>query len=449
MSAGLLLTTLLVAPPCDLEVRGRVLDEATAAPVVDAEVSVDKRGETTSDETGAYVLTGLCPGNVRITASRADYAPRSQTVRLPRDGEVDLIVQPRDVDVLDDVVVVAPAPKSLDTAATDTLDGDALDDLRGQGLADALASVSGVTVLRGPAGGMGKPIIRGQVGRRNLILYDRVRHESQKWGLEHPPEIDPFAADSITVIKGAGGIRYGPDAIGGVVLIDPPPLPTEPGVTGEVHLVGTSNERRGVTAARVQGTHRFLRGLAWRAEGNISRGASSVTPDYPMDNTGTYVWNAGGSLGYARRGFSLQTSYRRQRMKGGIFTGLRAETAADFEDSLGLDRPSGADAYRQDYEIERAFHDVTHDMLIARGKAPLGKAGTLVATYALQVNDRDEFDIVRQNISGPQIEFDLRTHSAELVFEQSPLSLGSTALLEGSAGGQYYDRRNRYDGSDP
>jgi iron complex outermembrane receptor protein len=368
---------------------------------------------------------------------------------VPSEEVVDIVLRPRDVDVLDDVVVVAPAPKKLDTTASDALTDDELDDLRGRGLADALASMSGVSVLRGPAGGMGKPIIRGQVGRRNLILYDRVRHESQKWGLEHAPEIDPYGADTITVVKGAGGIRYGPDAIGGVVLIDPPPLPTEPAVSGEVHLTGTTNERRGTVAARVEGTHRWLRGFAWRAEGNVSRGASAVTPDYVLDNTGSRVWNAGGSLGYERKGFSLQVSYRHHAMKAGIFTGLRAETASEFEASLEQNTPAGVEFYRRDYEIERAFQDVTHDLAIVRGRAPLGKAGDLVLTYSYQDNRRDEYDIVRQNISGPQIELDLITHTVDAAFEQSPVALGAAAVLEGEVGGVYSGRRNEYDGSEP
>ncbi len=34
-------------------------------------------------------------------------------------------------------------------------------------------------------------------------------------------EIDPFSAGSISVIRGAAGARYGPDAIGGVILVEP------------------------------------------------------------------------------------------------------------------------------------------------------------------------------------------------------------------------------------
>lgn len=438
----------LAAAPCEDRLEGRIVDESTGSTIPRVTVAIGDQ-EVITDDDGVFVLTALCAGRVTVTASRADYTRQSQRVQVPSSEPVSLVLRPRDVDVLDDVVVVAPAPKSLDTTASDALTDEELDDLRGRGLADALSSMAGVSVLRGPAGGMGKPIIRGQVGRRNLILYDRVRHESQKWGLEHAPEIDPFGADSITVIKGAGGIRYGPDAIGGVVLIDPPPLPSDPGVTGEVHLVGTTNERRGTVATRVQGTHRVLPGFAWRAEGNFSRGASAMTPEYPLDNTGTRIWNAGGSLGYERRGFSLQTSYRHHEMKAGIFTGLRAETADDFEAALGLGRPLGAANYLRDYEIERAFQSVSHDLAIVRGRAPLGKAGTLVATYAYQDNERDEFDVVRQNITGPQLELDLRTHTGDVVFEQSPVALGSAALLEGDVGAVFVHRRNEYDGSDP
>ena len=62
--------------------------------------------------------------------------------------------------------------------------------------------------------------------KRVLKLYDGVRHEGQDWGLDHSPEIDPFAAGAMHVVKGASGVRYGPDAIAGVLL--PPDCATGP-----------------------------------------------------------------------------------------------------------------------------------------------------------------------------------------------------------------------------
>ncbi len=460
VAGALLLAWTGIAAPaanaCVEEVRGQTLDAATAEAIGGVKI-VLRRGEetlqtSTTDDDGKFTLVGVCPGTYRVEAVRADYQAQQRAVRAGGDA-VSLTLEPHNVDVLDDVVVTAPARERLDTASRSTVAGEDLDRVRGQGLADALANVSGVTVLRSPAGGLGKPIIRGHVGRRNLILYDGVRHESQKWGVDHAPEIDPFAADSISVVKGAGGIRYGPDAIGGVVLIDPPPLPTTPkhgsSITGETHAIGVSNGLRGTTATRVQGAHAKLPGFAWRLEGNASRSAGLSTPDYPLDNTGSRIWNAGATLGYARRGFSIEGTYRRHDMKSGIFSGTLNENPEQFEQGLALDRPQSADLYRRDYQISRAFQKVTHDIGLVRGRAPLGRFGDLVATYAMQTDERDEFDTVREAITGPQLSFDLRTHSGELVLEQAPVALGSVADLEGSFGGSYVFRSNRYDGSDP
>jgi iron complex outermembrane receptor protein len=439
----------LAPAECDTLVRGRVVDAATGEAIASATVTLDDTRSTSGDD-GTFAIEGVCAGERRLTISRADYDASSRTIAVREDEvNVDVTLEPVAVDVLDDVVVVAPARQRVDTAASDTLDDAALARVRGRSLADALATVSGVTVLRGSAGGVGKPIIRGMEGRRNLILYDRVRLESQKWGIEHAPEIDPFAADAITVIKGAGGIRYGPDAIGGVVLIDPPPLPDEPGVSGETHLIGVSNGLRGTTATRMQGAHARAPGFAWRIEGNATRGGSLMTPDYPLDNTGSRIWNAGATLGYRKRGFSIEGTYRRHDMKAGVFTGLRTESAEEFEEGLTLDEPVSADLYRREYRIDRAFQRVTHDLGLLRGRAPLGKAGDLVATYSIQYNDRDEFDLVRASVVGPQYEFDLLTHAGDLAFEQTPVALGVRADLEGSVGTSYLHQRNRFDGSDP
>ena len=171
---------------------------------------------------------------------------------------------------------------------------------RGQGLADAL----GLDRRRVGAPNPARVALANRSsavtsGAGISILYNRVRHESQKWGIDHAPEVDPFAADSITVVKGAGGIRYGPDAIGGVVLIDPPPLPQTPKtgsrIGGEVHAIGVSNGLRGTTATRLEGAHAKLPGFGWRIEANGTRSAALSTPEYPLDNTGSRICERGGN----------------------------------------------------------------------------------------------------------------------------------------------------------
>ena len=47
------------------------------------------------------------------------------------------------------------------------------------------------------------------------------------------------------------------DAVGGVVLVEPPPLPRTPGITGQTNLIGVSNGRQGTATARIDGAHRL------------------------------------------------------------------------------------------------------------------------------------------------------------------------------------------------
>ncbi|MBA2320606.1 MAG: Plug domain-containing protein, partial [Deltaproteobacteria bacterium] len=88
-----------------------------------------------------------------------------------------------------EIVVIAPSAAELETHAVTTLGEAELARSSGQDLGQTLGNVPGVTAARGTSDAT-KPIIRGQVERRLLVLFDGVRHESQKWGLDHATEID-------------------------------------------------------------------------------------------------------------------------------------------------------------------------------------------------------------------------------------------------------------------
>lgn len=464
MSASFLAIALsvLAAPDrsaCTDVVEGRVVDDVSGEPVVGAVVRLGDASMET-DDTGHFELRGICPGDHVLTIEPVEYevaegeAAEDEPVQYETieyevtvDGRawVDVHALPREIDHDEHVLVEVALTPTTETRASTTLEGEALARTRGKTFADALTAVSGVTVLRSSAGGLGKPVIRGQYGRRNLLLNDGVRHEGQRWGIDHAPEIDPFSAGSITVIKGAGSIRYGPDAVGGVVLVDPLPLPRTPGVTGQAHLVGVTNGRQGIAAARVDGAHRRLPGFAWRVEGNTSRSAALIAPDYPLDNTGSLVWNAGGTLGYTGDGWDVRLSYRRHFLKAGLCSCLSNSTTEAFEQSFARGIPVGVEAYSSEYRIERAFQRVTHDLVAAHTRVSLGRAGELSATYAFQDNHRQEFDVVRTGVQGPQLEFGLQTHAGDLAFEHAPVALAEGLWLEGTAGAAFSYQVNAFD----
>lgn len=332
-----------------------------------------------------------------------------------------------------------------DTHAKETLTEESMDRAQGKDLGETISEIPGVTTSRGSVDAT-KPIIRGQYERRLLILFDGVRHESQKWGIDHAPEIDPFAAGQISVVKGAAGVKYGPDAIGGVVLVDPPRMRTEPGFGGRTQLVGVSNGRRGISATRLEGASTRVPGLSWRLEGNYGRGAAMRTPTYVVGNTASEQWNASSSVQYQAGLHQLRISYYHFSLTSGVCYCANSGTPSDFLSQIDRDKPIGSENWEESYSIGKPKQSVQHDLLLGRGLFVLGNAGVLRTTYSFQLNRRREYEHVRESITGPQYDFTLHTHSLETAFLHAPIALGVSSTMEGEAGVVASRQDNVYSG---
>lgn len=455
LSVTLLVLAMAPAPspaergPCELRWQGRVVDADTAEPIPGARVAMRSESESEArfaqtDAAGRVRVEGLCAGPMRVNVVESDHEGLHVIVELDA-SEVETILE---LDALhghhDAHVIVIHDDGNASVGASESLSGAALARTRGQGLADALEGMAGVAVLRGTAGGMGKPIIRGQFGRRNLILFDGIRHEGQDWGLDHAPEVDPNAADRITVVKGAGTTRYGADGSGGVVLLEPRPLPRQPTLGGEVGSFGFSNPLGGGGSARIDYAPAKLRGFAIRVEGNVARHRAALTPDYALDNTGAWTWNAGTKLGWASERVDVEVGYRVMRQRLGICTCLQISTPEEFQRGIARDRPVASDLYRADFAIERAKQEVTHHLAFARTRASLGRVGELHAVYAFQYDARQEFEVVRDSVSGPQLEFGLATHTLELGLEHAALRMREWTLV-GTLGATLLHQQNEFE----
>ena len=196
-------------------------------------------------------------------------------------------------------VVVTATPLAGSNLATipSKVDADQILQQGGSSLADSLANVPGVS-SSGFAAGASRPIIRGMDANRVRILENGTSSsDASDIGPDHGVPIDPISTRSIEVVRGAGTLRYGSQAIGGVVnAINnriPLTLPDKP--SGEVQAAYDSVSDAGQGAAL----------------GDVGLGKFAVHADGFYRHTDNYDTPLGEQANSFFRGdgFSLGSSY--------------------------------------------------------------------------------------------------------------------------------------------
>jgi len=107
-------------------------------------------------------------------------------------------------------------------------------------LMQTLDRLPGVTTID-IGSGQSKPMIRGLAFNRVVVAEHGVKHEAQQWGADHGLEIDQYAVERLEVIKGPLSLKYGSDAIGGLIEIGQAAIPEAGSAGGSADLTGNSN----------------------------------------------------------------------------------------------------------------------------------------------------------------------------------------------------------------
>ncbi|MFD2513223.1 TonB-dependent receptor [Pontibacter locisalis] len=423
---------------CGLTISGKVLDHDSRVPLVGATVSIPKlQRATVADEYGNYHFHHLCQGSYTLKVTYLGYEEETFSVKITSSTVRDLQLHV-DSRQLSQVEVIGNR-LSEEAQSSGTISGRELEATRGLSLGESIKNISGMsTIQTGPT--ISKPVIHGLHSNRILILNNGVRHEGQQWGAEHAPEIDPFAASEIKVVKGAAGVRYGADAIGGVVLVEPAPLRDCVGVNGELNLLGTTNNRQGAVSATVDGKAAKLPALSWRLQGTLKRAGNARTADYYLQNTGFSEANFSGALGYKKENFGAEVFYSQFNTRLGILKAAHIGNLTDLYNAIARDRPEQT-SYDFSYTIERPFQDVTHHLLKTKAYLNTGDAGKLEFVYGFQRNIREEYDAHRASGTNPELTLDITTHTTETVWEHAPLG-----NFSGSAGISTIYQNNIYSG---
>ncbi len=196
---------------------------------------------------------------------------------------------------------------------------------------DALSSIPGVSLINiGPA--IAKPVVRGLGYNRVVVMNDGIRQEGQQWGDEFGIEIDEYAVERVEVLKGPASLRYGSDAMAGVINLLPQSFAPEGKIAGRfLTNYQTSN---GLLAGNF-----FLggnqKGFVWNVNYTYK------TAHAYKNKYDGYVWNSNygennlkGMLGVQKKwGFSTLT-FSMFNLKTGIIEGARDEITGAFAKSV-------------------------------------------------------------------------------------------------------------------
>jgi iron complex outermembrane receptor protein len=393
---------------CDYWFEGWVFELNTNIPLEFVSIQIEGTSiGTYTDENGHFEFNNLCQKEFDLLFSHLGYKPLEHH-HDPHHPNPSIFLAPREM-LLEGVVIEEHFTGAEIRSTTGTkLSHDELQRFSSDNLGELAGRIQGVSMIS-TGQNITKPVIHGLHSNRVLLINNGIRHEFQNWGSEHAPEIDPSLAESIEVIKGAATVRYGPEALGGVLLINPEKPDLKSPLAGSLALTGKTNGRS------LDGTMKLSRGfrrLALIGEVSAIRQGDLSTPDYWLTNTGKSESSLALGALYHLPSIDFEMYYSNFSQELGI---LRGSVTGNLQDLvIAMENEPPPDTRNFSYEIRNPRQEVYHNLLKLKGSW-LGTNQELVFNYGFQQNHRMEFDIRRgTNNERPAIDLELATHSLDL-----------------------------------
>lgn len=417
---------------CESLLSGRITDTA-GNPLPGAAVLLTPGGNGQStDSEGRYTFANLCRATYRIKVQYVGY--KDISLKLEVNGSVTKnFILEEDVTELHEVVIQHHDAANTEHATNFVeIDERKLAESAGKSLGETLKRVPGVTSLQtGP--GIFKPVIHGVHSQRLLILNHGIRQEGQQWGAEHAPEIDPFVASNIVVIKDASAIKYGTDALGGVIVVNPAPLPETNQLGGSLTTVVQSNGRSGTLSGMLEGGIKNLNGWGWRVQGTAKRVGDFQAPSYSLTNTGVKELNFSVATGYHTKNAGFDLFFSRFQSEIGILRGTAIGNVYDLINAMEREVPLYTEEFS--YKIQEPRQEVSHNLFKVNGHIQ-GASGEWRLQYGFQNNNREEFDLRIGDLAKvPAIDLRLKTHTLDVEWEthhsaKSTYSFGLNSMYQ-------------------
>jgi iron complex outermembrane receptor protein len=265
------------------------------------------------------------------------------------------------------VVTASPISKSRDQFSTlvGTADRDDLTREGGLNIADSLSQIPGVNSSTFAAGA-GRPIIRGFDASRVRVLENGLgSFDVSDISADHGVPIDPLAMQRVEIVRGPATLRYGSQAIGGVVNALNNRIPTtlaDGPFAGDLHFAAGSVDSSSEIAGLADG---HFGNFAWHVDG-----VKQDYDDYDIPIApGTMTNTAADGLGYSGGGSFVGSS----GYIGAAYVHFESEYGIPGEDAfIDMEQDKGLFAAEWTnpfagftaFRVNAGVSDYTHDEVI-------------------------------------------------------------------------------------
>ena len=380
-------------------------------PIIGSHIHIGKK-TVSSDEKGNYAIKNLPAGKLNVHVSYVGYQSIDTLITLTASIVLDFKLK-ESTNRLSEVIVMQQKNTINNSILEQKLKLETIEKYSNQSLGDALKEIAGVSSLK-TGNAIVKPIINGLYGSRVPIISNNVRLEDQEWGTEHAPNLDINSAGKITVIKGASGLQYGGDAVGGLVIIEPLSVKKDT-LFGKTISNFDSNGRGGSVSSSIHKGN--LIGWSYNAVGTFKYIGDKTAPDYVLSNTGNRELNFTGGLKFSQTKYDFAAFYSFFNAKIGILSASHIGNSFDLYQSINNQIPAVVNDFT--YTINSPRQEVQHHIAKANFNYYWNEMASLSIQYAFQFNKRLEFDVRRRNyMNTAALDLDLKTHSILIDFKK-------------------------------
>ena len=413
---------------CTYTLRGTVIDFHDGTSIDNATIQIKNTNKfAVTDSKGNFVIRNVCGGKITIVISHIGCKTSEKRIVIEANYQGKFLLEHHS-EALEEVSILGKTtPKKVSSISETVLSKKVLDNYSSGSLGDALKEIAGVSSIN-TGNAIVKPMINGMHSSIIIVINNGVRLQDKEWGIEHAPNVDLNSSESVSVIKGAGALAFGSDAIGGVVILNPKNPVKIDSLFGNTITGFQTNGNAYNLATSLHKTYK--KGYYVDVNASYKRFGDFKAPDYYLTNTGSesYAFSINAGIKTFETGWNVFISSISSEI--GILGASHIGGIQDLVNALNSQQPLIHNDFS--YTINNPKQEVNHFIAKVNYFKRFQGLGKLTLQYDFQENQRFEYDRrIGENRFIPAVDLNLKTHSAtaDFLFDANDLWTFQTGTL--------------------